>query len=242
MCPFYQPRLTVRGRRVGIRWQDVGVSENLTIDDAATRWSSIDRGRMPLLVLLHGYGADEHDLFGLVPYLPEGIAVASVAAPPAPPWPMPGRSWYPIEGLDGRSPDAVTGAADSLLRWLDAVTGDAPSIALLGFSQGAAVALQSLRLSPERFGAVVALSGYASPGDLPRDDELRELRPPVFWGRGTHDDVIPPALIDHTAQWLPDHSELCGRVYTGLTHSISEEELADVRLFLTKWLDGIAAS
>jgi phospholipase/carboxylesterase len=88
---------------------------------------------------------------------------------------------------------------------------------------------------------VVALSGYASPGDLPRDDDLRELRPAVFWGRGTNDDVIPPPLIDHTAQWLPDHSELSGRVYTGLTHSISEEELADVRLFLAKWLDGIAA-
>ncbi|KQY78234.1 esterase [Microbacterium sp. Root1433D1] len=197
---------------------------------------------MPLLVLLHGYGADEHDLFGLVPYLPEGIAVASVAAPLAPPWPMPGRSWYPIEGLDGRSSAAVTLAAESFLRWLDTAATEAPSIALLGFSQGAAVSLQALRLAPERFGAVVALSGYASPGELPNDEALEELRPPVFWGRGTHDDVIPPALIDHTAQWLPTHSELSGRVYTGLTHSISEEELTDVHRFLTKWLDGVAAS
>ena len=218
------------------------MSENLTIDDTATRWSSPDRGGMPLLVLLHGYGADEHDLFGLVPYLPEGIAVASVAAPLAPPWPMPGRSWYPIEGLDGRSSAAVTLAAESFLRWLDTAATAAPSVALLGFSQGAAVSLQALRLAPERFGAVVALSGYASPGELPNDGALQELRPPVFWGRGTHDDVIPPALIDHTAQWLPTHSELSGRVYTGLTHSISEEELTDVHRFLTKWLDGVAAS
>lgn len=218
------------------------MSENLTIDDTATRWSSPDRGGMPLLVLLHGYGADEHDLFGLVPYLPEDIAVASVAAPLAPPWPMPGRSWYPIEGLDGRSSAAVTLAAESFLRWLDTAATEAPSIALLGFSQGAAVSLQALRLAPERFGAVVALSGYASPGELPNDEALQELRPPVFWGRGTHDDVIPPALIDHTAQWLPTHSELSGRVYTGLTHSISEEELTDVHRFLTKWLDGVAAS
>ncbi|PQZ59240.1 esterase [Microbacterium sp. MYb54] len=197
---------------------------------------------MPLLVLLHGYGADEHDLFGLVPYLPAGIAVASVAAPLAPPWPMPGRSWYPIEGLDGRSAEAVTTAAEAFLRWLDIAAGDAPSVALLGFSQGAAVSLQALRLAPERFGAVAVLSGYAAPGELPHDEELAELRPHVFWGRGTHDDVIPPALIDHTAQWLPAHSELSGRVYTGLTHSISEEELTDVNRFLTKWIDGIAAS
>jgi phospholipase/carboxylesterase len=227
---------------VGRPWQDDGVSENLTIDDTATRWSTSDSGRMPLLVLLHGYGADEHDLFGLVPYLPEGIAVASVAAPLAPPWPMPGRSWYAIEGLDGRSPEAVTVAAEALLRWLDDAAADAPSVALLGFSQGAAVSLQALRLAPERFGSVVALSGYVAPGELPNDEALTELRPPVFWGRGTHDDVIPPELVDHTAQWLPGHSELSGRVYTGLTHSISEEELSDVHRFLTKWLDGIAKS
>lgn len=192
---------------------------------------------MPLLVLLHGYGADEHDLFGLLPYLPAGIVVASVAAPLAPPWPMPGRSWYAIEGLDGRSPQAVTDAAAALMRWLDEHAAGASSVALLGFSQGAAVALQALRLAPEKVGAVVALSGYAAAGDLPNDAALREQRPPVFWGRGSHDDVIPEPLIAHTAQWLPDHSDLSGRVYAGLTHSISEDELADVRVFLEKWRD-----
>lgn len=212
------------------------MSEELRIDGALTRWSTADREGVPLLVLLHGYGADEHDLFGLVPYLPEGIAVASVAAPLAPPWPMPGRSWYAIEGLDGRSADAVTSAARAFLRWLDDAAPHAPSVALLGFSQGAAVALQALRLSPDRIDAVAALSGYAAAGDLPNDALLAEQRPPVFWGRGTHDDVIPPALIAHTAQWLPAHSELSGRVYTGLTHSISEDELGDVHAFLEKWI------
>ncbi|WP_217181144.1 alpha/beta hydrolase [Streptomyces sp. AC495_CC817] len=213
----------------------------IEIDDSATRWSSDDRERMPLLVLLHGYGADEHDLFGLVEHLPQGIAVASVAAPLSPPWPMPGRSWYPIDGLDGRDPEHVTAAAEALLRWVEQAAPTATSIALLGFSQGAAVSLQALRLDPERFGAVVALSGYVTPGDLPRDEELAELRPAVFWGRGTHDDVIPPALVAHTADWLPAHSELSGRVYTGLTHSISQQELGDVSQFLARWIDGIPA-
>jgi phospholipase/carboxylesterase len=215
------------------------VSDDLTIDDAATLWAAGERERMPLLVLLHGYGADEHDLFGLASYLPEGIAVASVAAPLLPPWPMPGRSWYAIDGLDGRRPEQVTAAARALLRWTDAAATTAPSVALLGFSQGAAVALQAMRLAPERFGAVVALSGYVAPGDLPHDDALRELRPRVFWGRGTNDDVIPSALIARTADWLPDHAELSGRVYTGLTHSISQDELADVHQFLTTWVKGL---
>lgn len=217
------------------------MTENLTIDDAATRWSHTDRAGLPLLVLLHGYGADEHDLFGLVPYLPAGVAVASVAAPLTPPWPTPGRSWYPIEGLDGRSSTTVTLAAEAFLRWLDDAAADAPSVALLGFSQGAAVSLQALRLAPERFGAVVALSGYAAPDALPGDARLAEVSPPVFWGRGSHDDVIPAPLIAHTAQWLPAHTSLSGRVYSGLTHSISEEELGDVHRFLTTWVEGIGA-
>jgi phospholipase/carboxylesterase len=218
------------------------VSDELTIDGALTRWSTSHRAGLPLLVLLHGYGADENDLFGLVPYLPEGIAVASVAAPLAPPWPMPGRSWYAIEGLDGRDSAAVTAAAESFLRWLDESAADAPSVAFLGFSQGAAVALQALRLAPDRVGAVVALSGYVADGALPNDELLAELRPHVFWGRGSHDDVIPQARIAHTAEWLPAHAELSGRVYTGLSHSISEEELRDVHVFLTKWIESTAKS
>lgn len=218
------------------------MSEELTIDGTLTRWSTEDRAGMPLLVLLHGYGADEHDLFGLTPYLPDGVAVASVAAPLSPPWPMPGRSWYAIEGLDGRASDSVTAAAEALLRWLDEAAQDAPAVALLGFSQGAAVALQAMRLAPERVDTVVALSGYVASGELPNDESLTERRPHVFWGRGTNDQVIPEARVVHTAQWLPAHSELSGRVYTGLTHSISEDELGDVHVFLTRWLSRTAKS
>ncbi len=210
------------------------------IDADATRWTPGDRAGLPLLVLLHGYGADEHDLFGLIPHLPSGIAVASVAAPLSPPWPMPGRSWYALDGPEGRHGGAVTAAAQALIDWLDTAAQSASKIALLGFSQGAAVSLQALRLEPERFGAVVALSGYASPDELPGDEALRESRPRVFWGRGTNDDVIPIPLIEHTSQWLPDHCELTGRVYPGLTHSISEDELVDVRVFLEKWLESSA--
>ncbi|PKI90216.1 esterase [Actinomycetales bacterium SN12] len=209
----------------------------VSIDSSATLWSPAPREGKPLLVLLHGYGADERDLFGLMPYLPEGIAVAAVAAPLAPPWPMPGRSWYAIDSLDTRDAAGITTAAQALLSWLEEAVGDAPSVALLGFSQGAAVSLQALRLAPSRIDAVVALSGYVATGDLPNDTVLQEQRPPVFWGRGTHDDVIPTGLVDHTAQWLPAHTELSGRVYQGLTHSISAQELTDVHIFLSQWKD-----
>lgn len=191
-------------------------------------------------MLLHGYGSDERDLFGLVPYLPEEFVIASVRAPLSPPWPAPGYSWYPIEGLEQRDPAHVTAGATGLLDWLDGLEwsdgaeseSDAPMVGLLGFSQGAAIALQALRLDPERFSFAVALSGYAAQGTLPGDARLASIRPPVFWGRGTRDDVIPEFLIAHTTEWLPAHSTLSGRVYPGLTHSVSQDELDDVRAFL----------
>jgi phospholipase/carboxylesterase len=213
-----------------------GMAETLEIDRSAVRWARQGES-LPLLVLLHGYGSDERDLFALLPFLPEQLAVASLPAPLSAPWPMPGRSWYPIDELERQDPDSVTAAADAVLRWLDEEASGAPSIALLGFSQGASVAIQAMRRDPDRIAAAVNLSGYAAPGDLPGDAVLRERRTPVFWGRGTNDDVIPPALVAHTAQWLPDYSELSGRVYQGLTHSVSEDELADVRRFLERWRD-----
>lgn len=199
----------------------------------AVLWSDEEHARAgkPLLVLLHGYGSDERDLFGLRPYLPPDVAVAAVRAPLSPPWPAPGYSWYPIEGLDGRDPARVTDAATRLIEWLDDL-GAAEPVGLLGFSQGGAVSMQALRLDPDRFAFAVNLSGYVAPGDLPGDAALAERKPPVFWGRGTHDDVIPRPLVDHTAQWLPDHVRLTGRVYPGLSHSVSEQELADLRDFL----------
>ncbi|MEV8368729.1 alpha/beta hydrolase-fold protein [Microbacterium sp. NPDC064584] len=212
------------------------------LDPDAVLWSAdaADRAGRPLLVLLHGYGADERDLFGLVPYLPPAFAVAAVRAPLTPPFPAPGHSWYPIEGLQNRDPRHVTDAASALIAWLD---GTAPGVdvGLLGFSQGAAVALQAMRLQPERFAFAVTLSGYVTPGELPGDTALAERRPPVFWGRGTRDDVIPAFLVEHTVAWLPEHAELSGRVYPGLTHSVSEGELDDVRVFLEKQLEAKTA-
>lgn len=221
----------------------------LALDSDAVLWSvpADERAGRPLLVVLHGYGADEHDLFSLAAHLPAEYVIAAVRAPLTPPWPAPGYSWYPIEGLDGRDPARVTAAAESLNRWVDTAWIDAsqssaadaatPAIGLLGFSQGAAVALQALRLRPDVYAFAINLSGYAAGGNLPGDAELAASRPPVFWGRGTHDEVIPAPLIAHTTIWLPEHATLSGRVYPGLAHAVSADELDDVVAFLRKQLE-----
>jgi phospholipase/carboxylesterase len=213
------------------------------LDDAAVLWSAPpdERAGRPVLVLLHGYGSHEGDLFGLAPFLPPEFVIAAVRAPLTPPFPAPGWSWFPVEGLHVRDARSATAAARRFLTWVDETVDASASVGLLGFSQGAVIALQALRLRPERFAFAVNLAGFVADGELPTDAALAQLRPPVFWGRGSHDEVIPAERVAHTVEWLPRFVDLSGRVYTGLTHSVSEDELDDVRTFLEKQLaDGVA--
>jgi phospholipase/carboxylesterase len=209
-----------------------------TIDEDAVLWSAAgeDREGRSLLLVLHGYGSNEADLFQLAPFLPLEPVIAALRAPLVAPFPLDGWSWYPVD--QPGQPDHA-GLADStaaVLSWLDALPYTPDSVGLLGFSQGGAVSIELLRAAPERFSFAVNLSGYVSQGSLPGDAALAERRPPVFWGRGTLDDVIPSEAVAHTTEWLPEHSRLVGRIYDGLPHAISQQELADVRGFIERQL------
>jgi len=208
----------------------------VTIDPASVLWSAPERERAgrPLLVLLHGFGSHEGDLFGLSPQLPLEPVIASVRAPLEL---QPGSyAWAPLAS----QADAATVAesanevAVALLAWLDST--ESTSVGLLGFSQGGAVALQLLRHAPERFAFAANLSGFAVLDNNAGDAELARVKPPVFWGRGTADQVITPDKIAYTDDWLPGHTTLTARIYEDLPHSISRAELDDVNAFIrTAW-------
>lgn len=205
----------------------------MRIDDDAVLWSAspADRAGRPLLVLLHGYNSHEGDLFGLSPYLPLQPAIASLRAPIATGY---GHAWFPLpEQLDDRLSTADAEAATTaVIEWLERVAPDVASVGLLGFSQGGAMAIELLRRDPDRFAFAVTLAGFSLPGEREGDDRMSQLAPPVFWGRGTADEVIPTEAIRHTQDWLPAHADVDQRVYEGLGHAVSERELADVTAFL----------
>jgi phospholipase/carboxylesterase len=204
----------------------------MRIDDEAVLWSASpsDRAGRPLLVLLHGFNSHEGDLFGLAPYLPLAPAIASLRAPIDAGY---GYAWFPLvaqgEALALESADQATTA---IIDWLDRVAPDTTSIGLLGFSQGGAMAFELLRRAPDRFAFAVSLAGFTLPGVRDGDERMSQLAPPVFWGRGTDDEVIPAASVARTQAWLPSHADLDARIYEGLGHSVSERELGDVTAFL----------
>ncbi len=208
----------------------------------------------PLLVLMHGFGSFEGDLIGLAPRLPRGFVFASPRAPlVAPPPIVNGFSWWPLEiGPDGMSvrtapPAEFVGsgpheAATALLNWLDeldervATLSDGTGlgkIAVMGFSQGGCMVTSLLRMRPERFVCGVNCSGFVAPGEFD-DSALAAVRPPLFWGRDDADPIIGRDRIDETAEWSPRHTQLEEKLYEGIAHSISLEELVDIDAFLRR--------
>lgn len=190
----------------------------------------------PTAVFLHGWGSDERDLAGLAPYLPRGLAWGSVRAPLR--HPSFGFAWYPLESERSWEEQApIDEAVAALWAWADETLGDDTPILPIGFSQGGLMASQLLRTRPQRVPAAVILSGYALPSPQVADAVLADSLPPVFWGRGDLDPVIPPSAIAATQATLPGIASLEEHVYDGLSHQVSERELDDVRAFLTHVLE-----
>lgn len=198
-------------------------------------WSrpEAERQGTSLLVLLHGYLANEEDLMGLTAYLPQEFTVASVRAPLAG---GPGYSWFPLADDAAYSVDGVAASVAQLAAWLEAVKGAHTSVSLVGFSQGMAVATSLLRHQPEDFACVVGLSGFAVPAEehtfFRHDDDVAAARVPFFWGRDQEDQVISAEMVEFTHAWLTANTKLTKILYSNMLHSISQQELAHVREFL----------
>lgn len=199
----------------------------LRIDTDAIRWSHppAERAGRPLLVLLHGHGMDETMGSAAGHRLPPQIVVASLRAPLRSGG---GHSWFPLD--DTSSVDHVDASAAAVWDWLAAQ--DHPLTGLLGVSQGAATAFQLLRRHPDAVDFVINLAGFVAPFPDPADAEVARRRPPVFYGRGDRDTRIPAAVVSFTTQWLRAHTDLTERVYPGLGHDVSPEEILDVISFL----------
>ncbi len=147
-----------------------------------------------LLVLLHGRGADEHDLFPLLDVFdPErrllGVTPrAPLALPPG------GAHWYAVHQIGSPDPETFLPTYELASSWLDglqAETGIAPERTVIGgFSMGAVMTYAlSLGAGRPRPAALIALSGFM-PTVEGWELDLSPPFPPVAIGHGTYDPVI----------------------------------------------------
>lgn len=189
------------------------------------------------LVLLHGRGADEHDLYPLLDVLdPErrllGVTVGGpLALPPG------GRHWYVVPRVGYPAPDTFAHSYERLARLLDGLEVPIERTVLGGFSQGTVMSW-ALALGPERPApaGIIALSGFIPtvPG---RDFPGRPMRAAI--GHGTLDPVIGVELAREARQRMERAGADVTYHESALGHQIDPRFLAT----LPDWLrEGFTSS
>jgi phospholipase/carboxylesterase len=147
-----------------------------------------------LLVLFHGRGADENDLFGVLDLLDPERKLLGVT--PRGPLSLPpgGAHWYALGGLGTPDPETFTPTFEAVSQWLDelaAETGIPPAKTVLGgFSQGGVMTYAlGLGKGRPRPAAMITLSGFV-PSVPGLELDLAPPLPPLAIGHGTYDPVI----------------------------------------------------
>jgi phospholipase/carboxylesterase len=152
----------------------------------------------PLLIMLHGYGSDENDLFSFASELPKELFIISVRAPyQMQPY---GNAWYAInfdaeKGKWSDDEQAKT-SRDAIAQFIDDVCEKYPvnpkNVTLLGFSQGTILSYSIALTYPENVKNVIALSGYINEAILPEHLDKSKLSHLDFYcSHGSVDQVIP---------------------------------------------------
>lgn len=199
--------------------------------------------RPPLLLLLHGYGSNEDDLFSLSPYLDERFLIVSARAP-VPLAPM-SYAWFSL----GFTPEGVVidveeaeSSRQALRRFIGEVVEfygvDPGAVYLMGFSQGAMMSLSTALTFPGTAAGVVAMSGRVLPQTVERvadPDALFGL--PIFVAHGTRDVVLPISHGRATRDLLQSLPvDMVYREYQ-MGHEVSADSLHDITSWLRERLD-----
>jgi len=151
----------------------------------------------PLLILLHGYGSDENDLFSFATELPKELCIISARAPyPMEPY---GNAWYAInfdadKGKWSDNEQAIL-SRDLIAKFIDEVTEtyavNKNNVSLLGFSQGTILSYAVALTYPEKIKNVIALSGYINEDLFTVKNKNAYAHLDIYSSHGSVDQVIP---------------------------------------------------
>ncbi len=162
------------------------------------REPKVKTDKSPLLLLLHGYGSNEEDLFSFAPQLPDEYFIVSARAPYSlPPY---GNAWYAINfdaGMNKFSDnEQAIQSRDLIIKFIDELIATYPidkdNVTLIGFSQGSILSYAVALTYPEKIKRVVALSGYVNEDIITNTiekEKVSKLR--FFISHGSVDQVIP---------------------------------------------------
>lgn len=150
----------------------------------------------PLLILLHGYGSNEQDLFSFAEELPKELLIVSAQAP----YEMGygGYAWYAInfDEINGKFSDVKQArtSIDKIAEFIDEIKvkykTNQDKTFLLGFSQGAILSYSLSFIYPNKVNHIIALSGYVNDEMIPKQIS-DNIKTDYYCSHGTVDQVLP---------------------------------------------------
>jgi phospholipase/carboxylesterase len=187
------------------------------------------------LILLHGYGADERDLLPIAHALDPRLRAVSLQGPIALGGRM--RAWFNL-GQDARGritfdPDAARAAVRSAIAAVEEIAATSPRPLLLGFSQGAGIALGVALLRPDLSAGILSLSGVARSLEDQDHAQVEKLRGfPVFAAHGLDDPLLPIELGRELRAILEALGLDVEWHEYPMEHMVIPEEIEDARMWL----------
>jgi phospholipase/carboxylesterase len=193
-----------------------------------------DTVELPLVVVIHGRGADANDLADLAPYLDGGYRFIFPNAPrPFEPYPgmSAGFTWF--DGWPAER-SSIVASRNLLLEFVDELVVRYPTpdgkIVISGFSQGGMMSLDVGFRTERTLAGIVVMSGALYEDDLPDLRARKHQR--VLLAHGTVDDVIPVVAARRTRMVLEEHGIEPEYHEFPIGHQVSEEEMQVVAAFL----------
>jgi predicted esterase len=179
------------------------------------------------VLLLHGRGSSPEDILGLRPHLemPDTLFIAPRAK---------NNTWYPqrfIRPIAENEP-WLSSALEMVSECIQQTGLPQSQIVLLGFSQGACLALEFAVRHGGRFGGVIAFSGGLIGTEVGKLGQPL-LETPIFIGCDEADFHIDLNRVDQSAGILTQlGANVDKRIYKGLGHSINSDEMTAARIIL----------
>ncbi|WP_339631434.1 alpha/beta hydrolase [Bizionia echini] len=203
-----------------------------------TRPSSLQENA-PLLILCHGYGSDENDLYSFASELPEELFIISLRAPQAmQPY---GNAWYAInfDAEKGKWSDdeQAKESRDQISEFIDYACETYPvnkdNVNLLGFSQGTILSYAVALTYPEKVKNVIALSGYINPNIIPENPQEKDYSNLDFYcSHGSADQVIPVDWARQAPKFLNSLNIKNQYAEFPVGHGVAPQNFYDFRAWL----------
>lgn len=203
------------------------------------RESSLSKNA-PLLIMLHGYGSDENDLFSFATELPEELFIISVQAPYA--MQPHGHAWYAINFDEEKGKwsdnEQAKQSRDLIAKFIDEASVtyaiNKNNVSLLGFSQGAILSYSVALSYPEKVKNIIALSGYINQDIITETKNQDYSNLDFYCSHGSLDQVIPVNWARQTTPFLNALNIKNTYSEFPVGHGVAPQNFFELKAWITK--------